>query len=40
MIKSTKELNGVAIDEYGNEKVGLMYKPPRNYKQKKVRILY
>ena len=36
MIKSTKELNGVAIDEYGNEKVGLMYNPPRNYKKKGI----
>ena len=36
MIKSTKELNGVSLDEYGNEKVGLMYNPPRNYKKKRI----
>lgn len=34
MIKSEKEFNGVSIDAYGNEKVGLMYNPPRNYKKK------
>ncbi len=36
MIKSTKALNGVSVDEYGNEKVGLMYNPPRNYKKKGI----
>lgn len=36
MIKSEKEFNGVSIDAYGNEKVGLMYNPPRNYKKKGI----
>ena len=40
MIKSTKELNGVAIDEYGNEKYWAMNKPPINYKKKGIGILY
>ena len=36
IIESTKALNGVSMDECGNEKVGLMYNPPRNYKKKGI----
>ena len=36
MIESSDTKNGVAIDEYGNEKVGLIFNPPKNYKKKGI----
>tara|TARA_B100000029_G_scaffold501037_2_gene573727 strand:- start:171 stop:1019 length:849 start_codon:yes stop_codon:yes gene_type:complete len=36
MIESPSTANGVAVDQYGNEKVGLMFSPPKNYKKKGI----